>query len=594
MNIIKQNGDLSFSKLYSWETKIYSFLEKVYDFLIRNLRIIAFVGMTLSILFGILKTTLYHGFNVDGYQYFALSIEEFIRTGEMNYLFVNYYVRNRIVYPFIIAIIHIIIPIDISILACCVNLIFAVLSIFTIRKILLLLKFNEKVVDLSTLIISTSYTILNYWFQILSDITALCFFLLFLYFLLKFKFNRNYFDLCFSIVFLLYAVLAREHFIMAILLYLYLINKWKIRVIILLSFTCILIILLWMIPAYIPLTENFIAPSYLQTFYDKELLKLYFLLQKKWLYEGYFIGFMKGLLKVGIMPSLLLLLIFNLDKFHLKRKNNKRKISVKDEMLTGWFVIFLSIYLLVYSNITSPTGLRYLLPVVWIPIFYASNIIIRNKTAILFKTAISTFRVFSFNNSVIKRKMLKSFNLLLVLFLTLYPIGWSSVEMYINRDYGTGTGPLYKFNTYTNDMLVIDSVSKVDWNDLWLDPLNETLFVTTLKHNLNESNYNNNTGRIFLTFWLEVNNSITINIKLKSCYNANWGFSLHEIREDFYNKLGKLQYTISHLRAFDTFQIYEIYIDNIDQPFILRDIALITTGPSGGKIFWDWIEIKAT
>ena len=91
----------------------------------------------------VFQTIFYHGFNVDGYQYYALSIEKSIRKGEIDYLFANYYVRYRIVYPFIIAIIHIIIPINVSVLAYCINLAFAILSIFMIRKVMFFLNFNS-------------------------------------------------------------------------------------------------------------------------------------------------------------------------------------------------------------------------------------------------------------------------------------------------------------------------------------------------------------------------------------------------------------------------------------------------------------------
>ena len=37
-------------------------------------------------------------------------------------------------------------------------------------------------------------------------------------------------------------------------------------------------------------------------------------------------------------------------------------------------------------------------------------------------------------------------------------------------------------------MIEIKSVTKVDWYDIWLDPFNGTIFVTSLKHDVYESN----------------------------------------------------------------------------------------------------------
>lgn len=596
MVYLNKNGKktkASLSGLFLFEEKIYAFSGKIYDFILRNLRTIVFIVLTLSILFGIFKTIFYHGFNVDGYQYYALSIEKFIRTREIDYLFANYYARNRIVYPFIIAIIHIIIPVNVSVLACCINLAFAILSIFMIRKIMIFLNFNKKVIDLSTLLIVTSYNFLNFWFNILSDIVGLGFFLLFLYFLLKFKENKNYFNLLFSILFYIYSVLTREHFILAILLFLYLFDKWKIRILLLSVFFIFIIIILFTIHTKIPFIDNLLGPAIRQYYYDKEYVKLYLLLQKKWIYEGYFIGFMKGLIKIGILPSLFIILITSLDYIRSKRKNKERNSKIKEETIIGWFIIFPSIYYLIYSNVYSSTALRYLIPIAWIPFIYVSNNIIRNKTSILLKNIIS-FETISFNSITLRKKMLKALNFGLIAFLTLCPIAWSSLEMYEARNYITGTGPLYKPNIYINDMNERRSISQVDWDNLWLDSLNDTYYVTTLKQEINGSNYNIGKGKIILTCWLHVNKSIKISIRLKSHEDAHWGFSLYKIREDFYSELGNIAFTNVNLRAFDSFQIYDIYINSINEAFILRNIGLITVGPINGKIIWDYVKIEVT
>ena len=120
---------------------------------------------------------------IDSYQYYAESLEKWIKTGTTDDLFYIFYAKSRILYPLIIAVVHILIPIDISLLACGINLLFALANIYLIRRLLLIYEFTKDEVNLFTLFNILSYNFLNYWFNIITDMVGLFFFLLMIIFL---------------------------------------------------------------------------------------------------------------------------------------------------------------------------------------------------------------------------------------------------------------------------------------------------------------------------------------------------------------------------------------------------------------------------
>ena len=535
---------------------------RIYDFLMKNIKIVILFALLLSITFSILKIILFNGYNVDSYQYFALSIKEYILTGKRSYLFDNFYARNRMMYPFLIAIFNIIFPFNVSILACILNLIFAVLSLWLIRLNLRKLNFQEQVINLSTLLIIMSYNLLNYWFNILTDFVSLLFFLTFVLFLQRFIQTRNFFDLGFSIVFFLYTVLSREVYITSIVLFIFIFKSRKTKIIILSTAFVLILTLILAIPERIPFMDHFIASSYWDYYVNRKIFHLLFFLQSKWIMPKYFVSYLKGLVKVGIIPVVFFLLI-------IKRKNLKSIIKINSKkqgfILICWFIFFFLFYTFFYSNQSSASGLRYWLPISWIPLVYSSNIIVRNKE-------------------------IKNWKTFIILFLCLFPIAWSGLEWYVNKDTPSGTGSFIDSNVYYNEMTNIKTIVRQDSSFISVGLVNGTYFRSRVQPEALEPDSNvQDRAKYFFNFWLNASEKIIVEIRLKSPNNASWGFSLYEVKENYSPGIGKMKYSIQNQNSSIEFIIYKF---EIEAKFLVRFIALSLGNSLDSEILWDYLKIE--
>ncbi|GAH44405.1 unnamed protein product, partial [marine sediment metagenome] len=295
----------------SFFEKLSMFSEGIFNLIINNLKWLIILSLFLSILFGTIKTVFFNGYSVDSYQFYALSIKNLILTGKQDYLFLEFYARNRILYPLILAIINIIIPIDISILACIVNLLFSLLSLLIIRKIMKLLKFHDQIIDLSLLFIILSYNFLNYCFVNLTDFTSLFFLLVTIFYLIRFINKRNYFDFAFSFVFFVYTILARESNLIFIVFYLFAFKSRKIRLAISSLFIILIVFMFAFIPEYVPFQTLWLAPSYRDYYLNKQYGQILVLIFEKWTNSKFLWEYIKGLFKVGILTSVLALIILD-------------------------------------------------------------------------------------------------------------------------------------------------------------------------------------------------------------------------------------------------------------------------------------------
>ncbi|MFW9905705.1 MAG: hypothetical protein ACFFFH_15335, partial [Candidatus Thorarchaeota archaeon] len=389
-----------------------TFAEIFLDFLRKHINYLIIGSFFLSIFFGIIKTTFFTGFNVDSYQYYAESLEKWIKTGTPDDLFNIFYARNRIVYPLIIAVVHILIPIDISLLACGINLLFALANIYLIRRLLFIYEFKRDEVNFLTLFNILSYNFLNYWFNIITDMVGLFFFLLMMISLEFFLNKENsakqkglYLSL--SCFFLILAIFTRELYILAVLLYFSLIRSRKLRIIAIILTIAIVFLLINVDPGAFPFMNHVIPPEYKSEYLHRDYLTLFLLLQQKWINIPYIQNYFKGLLKTGILPaviiistSIITLFIKKGQRFILPIEMDPRKNL---NIMSVWCILFFAIYTIYYSNVESASGLRYWLPISWIPLAYAAKIIIRYVKIIQIKV-------------------------LFILFLCLFPLLWSSLE----------------------------------------------------------------------------------------------------------------------------------------------------------------------
>jgi len=539
----------------------------IYDYVLDSRKLIILFALIISIFFGIFKVLFVNGFNVDSYQMFALSVEKLILTGEQDYLFQNYYVRNRMVYPFFIAILHIIIPIDISLIACFVNLVFSLISLAMIRKIMYEVDFDTKSIDITTLFIILSYNYLNYFFEVISDFTAFAFFLLSLYHLIKFKKSRNILNLLFSFVFFIYSIFARESYIIFVIFYLFIIPNKKIS----LSLFSILFISFFILPFVFAEKVLLIAETFsLKTviyFIKYKSLEGFKIEQSKWSSSVFLSDYFKGLFKVGIIASLFFLFIITLLTF--KKIKNLKKTKYR-YIFISWFITYSIIYsIAVPTENAAPSGLRYWLPVCWIPLTYLSRFIIN----------------LDFH---------KFFKLSLIGFLSLSYITWSIGELYVNRNGFSGTGPYFRQNVYYNDMSDIKSIDSYNQNLITVSVINKTYFNTTL---LNrgpdyDSSKRFETTIVFAT-WLNATSHITIFLRLKSsnASTTTWGIILHEVSPTYSPGIKKVGYSIKNLVTYSEFHEYTL---DIDISFLVRGISLLVQGYNGAQILWDclYIEVK--
>jgi len=539
----------------------------VYDYFIDSSKLLILFALIISIFFGVFRVLFVNGFNVDSYQLFALSVEKVLRTGEQDYLFQNYYVRNRMVYPFFIAVLHIIFPIDISIIACFVNLFFALISLLVIRKIMYELDFDEKSIDLATLFIILSYNYLNYFFEIISDFTGLAFFLLSLYFLIKFKNSKKILSLLFSIVFFVYSFFAREAYIIFIVFYLFIIPNKKISIpLFIISFTTFFILPFLIPEKIISISETF--SLYIIVYFIKyKSIEEFWVEQSKWSSNTFLSNYFKGLFKVGIIAAIIFLILISLFAFKRVKKLKKTKHSF---IFASWFITFSLVYSFIFpTENTSPSGLRYWLPVCWIPLIYLSRIII----------------CLDFH---------KFFKLLLIGFLSLSYLSWSIGELYVNRNGFSGTGPYFRQNIYYNDMSDINTIVDYNYNLVAVSVVNKTYFNTTLLYRGSEydSSKKFETSIVFAT-WLNATSHITVFLRLKSTNpeTTNWGIILHEVSPTYSPGIKKVGYSIKDQVTYSDFHEYII---DLDISFLIRGISLFVQGYNGAQILWDclYIEVK--
>jgi len=540
------------------------FLNLCYDYFISHVTFFLFLSIVLSVTFSIIKTAFFNGYNVDSYQYFALSIEKFFKTGEKDSLFYNYYARNRMVYPFIIAIVHVIFPINISVLSCLIDTVFALLCLWVMKKILQLYSHDKKIINIFLFLTVLSYNWINYTFEILTDFVGLLFFLLMIYFLILFNKSGNFLQLSFSFVFYIYSFLSREIYILAIVIYVFLFKKMKYRIIILTSTFFIIMIPVLLIPEKIPFVNHFIAPSYWDFYLNRQYFLLFLNLQKKWITSKYAFSFLKGLFKVGILPSTILILIVDRKRFNNFFKFVKNK-SPRAKILVFWFFFFLFFYTFFYSNINSASGLRYWLPISWIPLFYVSLDLVKK----------------------IKKKHL---SFLIILFFSLYPLAWSSVEWYVNRETPSGTGSILNTGLYINEMSDKRTISKFDSRYVDIEVINDSYFnTTTLPEAYEEDWLVHRRARMCFNVWFEINSSISIEVRLKSPNNAYWGFGFYSVKNDYSPGYGDLEITMQYINTTTEFQTY--YFE-FSAKFLLRTITLSLGGEVGSQVVWDYIRVE--
>ncbi|MHA1230336.1 MAG: hypothetical protein ACTSPQ_06785 [Candidatus Helarchaeota archaeon] len=550
-------------KLYEYNrtilNNINSFFLNIYEIIISNLKILIFCSLIISLTFGIVKTVFFNGYSVDSYQFFALSIEELIKTKKVNTLFIEYYARNRMVYPFIIAIVHIIVPINISILACIINLIFGLASIFILRKLIRNIYDNERVVDLTTLFTISSYNFINYWFTNITDLTSFFFMLITLYYFFLFKKTKNYFNLAFSFVFYIYSVLSREYLVLLIFIYIYIAEKRKIRMVIFTSFITTVILLFAFVPEKIPFIQQWIAPSYKSLYLNKQYWLLFVEFQKKWINEQFVLNFLKGLVKVGILIPTFFIPIFIIKR----RKISIKKIWSKEpEILILWFIIYFLMFSMFYANSYSATGLRYWIPISWIPLFYISKAMIKSE----------------------KKKILKIF---IIGLLATYPFMWSSIELYINRNNPSGTGPIFHQNKYFNEMSDLTPIEDYRAEILQISNVNKSYYNTTLIKNPKNDSSEFGTSFSFYV-WINVTSRLTIILRLKSptYLSTKWGLILYRAHDNFYAGYSSKIYAIEDQQ---THKEFNIYVLEIYGHFLVRRVSLTIEGYVGSQILWDYI-----
>jgi len=539
-----------------------SIIATIYTTIIENLHFLILFSLFFSVLFSIFKTLFFYGYNVDSYQFFALSIEHFLRTGEQDYIFQNFYARNRIVYPTIIAILHIIFPFDISLLGCFINLIFALLSLFLTRKILKQLNMSVKSVDLFTLFSILSYNFINYWFNILTDFVGLFMFLCFVYYLILYIKEKNFFFFSYSIVFYILALFSREVYVLSIILYVFIIKSAKKRIIVSLTFIIIFLILLFTINEKLFFMKQIIPPAYWNLYISKQYWQLFLSLQFKWKEPNYLTNFFKGLLKVGILPTLLMIFVLNYKVLLVYFKDF---LSRKPNILINWFILFSFIYTFFYSNKYSATGLRYWLPISWILLVFISKYITENDS----------------------KKILK---VIFILYLTIIPFTWSIAELYVNRYAPSGTGSILDEGYYFNDMRDLKSISY--YNDYFLEIslLNNTYFNTSIVHPYTDQEPSKPIAySISFALWLNVSSKVTIILRMKSNSSASWGIALYNVTHNYYPGFGKEVYQLNKQNVFPYFHTH---IVEVEGTFLLRTISLIINGKPGDSIIWDYLFIK--
>ena len=534
---------------------------RVYDYLEDNMRSILILGTAFSIGFGIIKTVFFTGYNVDSYQYYALSIEQWLISGAQDYLLTEYLARHRILYPFLIALLHILIPTDIAILACVLNLGFALGSVIVLRKILQNRDFSQFEIDLSSLLIILSYNFLNYWFNILTDMAGLFFLLIMLYFADQYMIHKSYRSLIVSVSALILCVMVREMYIIAAFVYIWMAKSALSKFII----TCLIIIIglisFMIIGNSVQILDFIISAQHHTLLESGDYLGLFIVLQQKWLNTDFTIGFLKGLLKVGIIPAFGCIILILLYRKNLNLGNIRKRLSEMDH-IDFWFVNFFLIFTLVFANMQAPSGLRYWLPICWIPIIYVTKAINRQAN-------------------------FKTLKILVILFLALYPIAWSTGEWYVNRNVPEGTGPLTHQNYYLNEMDDLRTIYTYNQECTTISIVNGSYFNIT--HTPNES-CNSSSSVFGLSIWIDIPNSVIVRTRVYSPNGARLELALLEAKRNFAPGWEAIRFLQTIESTPNEFEIYQF---NATESFILRYISLSVEGPPNVQVIMDYLEIIA-
>ena len=537
-------------------------LEKLYFLLETNTKAVLVISFLTSVCFGILKTVFFTGYNVDSYQYYALALEKWIISGEQNALLSEYSARYRIIYPLLISLVHILIPLDISILACVINLIFGLGSVMLIRDLLRLRNFNHFELELCTILLVLSYNFLNYWFDIITDMIALFFFLLTLRYFELYNKNEKPLHLCLSIISLLLSVLCREVYVLGILLYPEVVKPKIAKVLAISIILVIVTFVMIFLGEFALMFRNYFPESAWDALENGNFINALFLLESKWLDIIFLQNFVKGLIKVSIIPVLaaLILLFYLRHEMTLDSLISKFK---KIDYVGIWFILFSVAFILLFSSTRAASGLRYWLPISWIPIIAIVHDVSRDSEN-------------------------RAFKAIIVILLMLYPIMWSSAEWYINRNAPKGTGPLYKQNYYFNDMNDVASIEGYNPDFMTIQLTNDSFFNTTLL----QASYTDGLGYSSFGFaiWINMTNGAVIRLRLLSKNDAQFMIHCHEVKKAFADGWGDVKYSISDLDSTSYFSEYEFIIE---EPFLLRYIALSVTGSPGAQILWDYLEIVA-
>lgn len=536
--------------------------ERIYSYLEDNMRYLLVVSLITSICFGVAKTLLFNGFNVDSYQYYALSLERWLSTGTEDYLFNHYYARQRIFFPLLVAIVHHVIPIDITLLTCAVNLIFAVGSIFMMRELARYHGYTTFEVDLSTLIVVLSYNFVNSWFNVLTDMAGLFFFLLALCFVELYLRDSGYTCLLLSIGALGCSILCRELYVVGAILYIWIVQSRTLRFRAFATFGYLGLMVFLFFREALPF-GHVIPLLYWPLFERGDYVGLFIKMQVRWLDVEYVIVVLKGLVKVGIIPALSILLVINLNKWELSLAWLKKNIP-RLNVIGFWAVVFFLTYSIFYSNIYSASGLRYLLPISWIPLMYAAKELTR-------KVDYKTVKVIA------------------ILFLTIYPLAWSAGELYVNRNAPSGAGSLLYQNFYSNEMNELSTLIMA--NDTYIDVeiLNGSyLIATSLPSAYNLTNEGGVYAYFGILMWLNVTETAIIRVRLKSPNDGDFGIGVHKANLDYSPGWGEQVFIETCINATMEFVVYEF---RIDTPFLLRYIQLGVGGGPNKQVVFDYLTV---
>ncbi|MHA1401770.1 MAG: hypothetical protein ACTSQE_15570 [Candidatus Heimdallarchaeaceae archaeon] len=329
----------------------------------------------------------------------------------------------------------------------------------------------------------------------------------------------------------------------------------------------LVVILLLIFPERIPFRDKWLTPSYRNFFLNREYWKLLLLILQKWINPTFVFRFSKGLFKVGILTSFIFILLLKKDFFKILFQN---LIAQKVNIFVIWFLLYFVFYSVIYSHPASASGLRYWLPISFIPTIFISKYLIQSK-----------------QNNIVK--------LFILLFLIFTPPLWSIGELYINRNSPSGTGPITNTGFYFNDMSDTHSISSYNPNIISITTINKTFLNTTLKINQTNPDPEQIIQASFSIYlWLNITSNATLIFKMRvrDTHNVSyWGIQMYKAYPNFYAGFGELVYELNNQRTYGSFHTY---IFHINKTFLLRKITFLLTGYTNQQFIWDFLLIDAT